>query len=147
MAVRTNDAAVRDIIESESTVSMEPFIASASVVVDWLETQDLADEVILTATALELIERWLAAHYYEAYDRQYSSKSVGGASGSFQGQTAMVFMSTKYGQNACSIDCTMRLAERSAQVSDGMKRTARVTWGGRNADSLRPDGVNNTGIR
>jgi hypothetical protein len=53
---------------------------------------------------LELIERWLSAHFYALSDQTLASKSTSKASGSFHGQTQMDFDSTKYGQAAQNID-------------------------------------------
>lgn len=120
MAVRTNPALVKEIIEFDTDLSMQPFIVASSNMVDQLVAE--ADEYYtLSAATLELIERWLAAHFYAMRDQQYSSKSTGGASGSFQGQTAMVLTATQYGQMAMLLDTTNWLSKRSREVLEGRK--------------------------
>jgi hypothetical protein len=59
-------------------------------------------------------------------DKAYQSKSTGGASGTFQGQTGMRLESTDYGQAAMILDVTGRLASRS----QGRTRPT-VAWGGK----------------
>lgn len=68
-------------------------------------------EVTLSATTLELIERWLAAHFYAMSDQPLATKSNGRASATFQGQTtAFGLKGTKYGQTAITLDYTRTLA-------------------------------------
>lgn len=60
--------------------------------------------ITLSAEELVLLETWLSAHYYVMNDQNYTSKSTGGASGSFQGQTGKFFEASKYGQTAIKLD-------------------------------------------
>lgn len=137
---RTNDSAVRGIIETDSSVSLKPFIQTAASLVDWLEAQDAADQSLLSDDTLELIERYLAAHFYQANrDRNYSSKSTGRSSGSFQGQTAMVLTSTDPGQTAILLDVTNKLSRRSKEAEEGNRKRVGFTWLGTPSDSVRPD--------
>lgn len=63
---------------------LTPYIDTASLLVDDLVAQIIAEGgVALSDERLEMIERWLAAHAYTKTDPTYSSKSTGGASGSF----------------------------------------------------------------
>lgn len=55
-------------------------------------------------TELELIERYLAAHFYVQSDENYQSKTTAGASANFQGRTDMGIDASKYGQTAKRID-------------------------------------------
>lgn len=63
--------------------------------------------VTLSSTTLELIERWLAAHFYVMSDQPLQSKSGGG--GSFQNLGVGV-KGSKYGQVAITCDYTRTLA-------------------------------------
>lgn len=132
---RTTEGQVRALIEHATTLSMVPFIDTAKVVVDWLATQDT--EGLLSADTLELIERWLAAHFYETRDPQYSSKNTGRSGAQFQGQTGYVLMSSKWGQQACFLDFTGRLAKRSKEAETGQRRKVGAFWLGTDCD--RPD--------
>ena len=130
---RTTDEDVRSIIESDVTTSLDPFIKTASSLVDWLILQKYGDT--LTATQLEVIEMWLTAHFYAHRDQLFQSKNTGKAGGSFQGQTAMVLMSTQYGQTACLLDTSGNLAALSKQTETGLLNTADLWWMGTELDT------------
>ncbi len=115
--------AVLEVGQAYDTVnnpSLQPFIDSASVIVDRVATCAINRNKTLTDAELELIERWLSAHLYVMSDQQYASKSTSGASASFQGQTQMHLEASKYGQNALDIDysgCLTAISKR--QVASG----------------------------
>lgn len=121
MPQRTTSADVQAILvtnkQYDGTTDLQPFIDTAVVLTDWLETNDTGGT--LSETALERIEAYLAAHFYGHADQFFTSKSTGRASGSFQGQTQMVLMSTYYGQTACLLDTTGLLAQRSKDAERG----------------------------
>ena len=108
MTWRTSESAVRSIIETDSALTVTPFIDQASVIVDDLVVNDV--DSLLSVARLELIERNLAAHFYSRRDPQYQSKATAGASATFQGQTGMGYDSTYWGQDAKRLDLTGRLA-------------------------------------
>jgi len=99
---RTNSAAVVGILleNYDGTSVLTPFIDTACSLVNRISTKDTAGE--LTSTDLELIERYLAAHYYTLADPLYVSKSTGGASGSFRDRS--------YYEAAKALDSTGLLA-------------------------------------
>lgn len=112
MAVRTTSAAVVDILgphyDAVRTPSLTGFIATASSLVDKVSANDTAGK--LSASDLEIIERWLSGHFYQQSDQMFTSRSTGKASGSFQGQTGMGLENSIYGQTAMSLDVTRYLA-------------------------------------
>jgi hypothetical protein len=66
-----------------SLPDLTPYIDSASALVDQVNS-DAADKGFsLTSTQLELIERWLSAHFYTKADPVLASKNQGKASGTF----------------------------------------------------------------
>jgi hypothetical protein len=84
-------------------------------------------------TMLELIERWLAAHFYCHEDPLYNSKSTGGASGSFQrGSDEGGFGTTEYGKAAVHMDPTGSL------VILGKRQVAGALWLGKPPEDQRP---------
>lgn len=109
---RTTAAAVKAVLlpgkdyDTENSPDLTPFIDTASAYVDDIVTcaADQDPAVTLTDARLELIERWLAAHFYVVSDQTYASKSTEGASASFHGQTGMYIESSRYGQTAMSLD-------------------------------------------
>lgn len=123
---RTTDAAVRSIIDTDSDVSLDGFIKTASGLVTWLDGKDTAG--VLTDEQLETIEMWLTAHFYAHKDQLFQSKSTGRASGSFQGQTAMILSSTQYGQTAMLLDVTGNLAALNQETLTGNKKSANLFW-------------------
>jgi hypothetical protein len=124
---RTTHLKVKDILGDhyDGSSSLEPFIDTASSLVDKVVTADT--ESLLSSGDLEIIERWLSAHFYGHMDQFMSNKSTGGASGGFMGQTAMALNSTQYGQTAMTLDCTGELAKLSQQAMTGKKRMT-MTW-------------------
>lgn len=112
MAIRTTADLVKAVLlrdyDSRNNPGLDVFILTASVLVDDLVTDD--ENGLVTDTRAELIERWLAAHYYKQSDQALASKSTDGSGGSYQGQTGKGLEGTKYGQTAISIDPTGYLA-------------------------------------
>jgi hypothetical protein len=105
---RTNSAAVQALLVSDydtvNTPSLTPYIDTAASVIDDVVDCAARKGITMSDAKLELLERWMAAHFYCVMDKPYSSKSTSGASGSFHGQTAQGFSATLYGQQAMRID-------------------------------------------
>lgn len=87
MAIRTNPGAVQGILgrdyDAVNAPSLLGYIASASIVIDRVYSCSVAKGKTLTTVELEMLERWLAAHFYTKSDPTYSSRSTQGRSGSF----------------------------------------------------------------
>lgn len=69
--------------DTRNNPSLSPYIDTASALVD--EVVRLAADYsrVLSAHTAELIERWLAAHYYTVMDPLYVSQGTLSSSGSF----------------------------------------------------------------
>jgi hypothetical protein len=80
---RAREQDVRDIVDSDSTISMAPFIEMAGALVDRVSTCATAKSVTLTTTELRIIEELLAAHFYSLRDPLYRSKKTADASAEF----------------------------------------------------------------
>lgn len=106
MAIRTTAPAVQSALgpNYDGQQDLEENILTASVLVDELVRCSTAKGLTLSDELLERIECYLAAHFYGHGDQFYQSRSTQGASGSFQGQTAMGLESTQYGQTALRLD-------------------------------------------
>ena len=126
---RTTEVAVKGLLlldyDTARAPSLVPFIDTATVLVDRVATCAAAADETLTAAELELIERWLAAHYYVQSDQTFASKSTSGASATHHGQTGMRLENSKYGQGALTID--------SSGCLDSITKNARAgaNWLGR----------------
>lgn len=129
MTYRTTDSEVREIIDVEEDKDLDRFIATASNLVDWLDAQDTDGD--LSSTTLQLIEMWLAAHFYAHYDQLYTQRQTGKSMAIFQGQTGMNLASTQYGQTAMDLDVTNRLRARSVG-----KKKVNFTWLGTDYEDL-----------
>lgn len=89
---------------------LTPHIATANAMVNALVTIDQTTDsvrphIYTDTTTLEIVERWLSAHFYKVFDQALSSTSKGGGSGSFQNAAkGEGFGFTKYGQQAMALD-------------------------------------------
>jgi hypothetical protein len=107
MANRTNSRAVEGVLarDWDGKTSLIPYIQSANSMVNRVAQFAPNRGFALTRSELELIERWLAAHFYCCSDQPFSQKTTDGASGTFQGKTAEEGLcGTKYGQMAVRLD-------------------------------------------
>ena len=140
MSVRTTASAAQVLVEDCNTaLDWTPFLVTASNVVDWLVLEDMTSQ--LDTTTQELIERWLTAHFYGQFDRQMAYRSTGQASGQYMGQTTMSFLGTPWGQVACDLDRTGRLAQRAKDTAEGRRRVAGLTWNGTCYESVLGTGL------
>lgn len=107
---RTSASTVQSILGDnyDGSTDVSPFIDTATAVVDRLSALDT--DSVLSASVLELIERWLAAHYYAHMDQLKASEGRGKSNADYQGQYGMDFKGTKYGQAALGLDFTGNLA-------------------------------------
>jgi hypothetical protein len=107
---RTTTAAVQGILgsdyDSRRSPDLSPRIETAATLVDDIVAKAVELGIPLTDARLEVIERWLAAHLYCVTDRPYKSRSAGGASGTFDGNTDKGLDATLYGQTARVLDTT-----------------------------------------
>lgn len=111
------------------STDLDAFILTAASLVGKCSAADTGG--VHSASDLELIERWLAAHFYAHSDQLTQTRSTGKASATFQGQTAMVFNSTQYGQTALALDTTGYLAKLQQQAMTGPKKAGGVWLGTR----------------
>ena len=127
---RTTSDAVKAILAGQwdGRTVIDPFIATASAMVDWVVTTKANQDTTLGDTLAAQVECYLSAHFYQHADQALKSKSTGGASGSFQGRDGMVFTATDYGRTACALDITGQLARRSKEVEEGGRRRATACW-------------------
>lgn len=137
MAFRTTPSDVQAIVEHDPTVSMVPYIAAASAMLDQV-VASCKPAASLSTAKLKIIETWLAAHFYSVRDQQFSQETEGKGSATYQGQTQMNLTSSKYGQTAMMLDGSNCLASRNLEVTTGMRRVAGTIWGGKPPSAQTP---------
>lgn len=132
MTVRTTAAAVnkiRTVVDEDLVIEdvLAPFIETAnSLVTELCTSGSLSDE------RLELIERWLSAHFYslQVDARLTLSETVGPLTETFFGKVGYALNQTPYGQQAMLLDTTGGLSRWNQQVIKGTPAKASITWGG-----------------
>lgn len=143
MAIRTDEDKVRAVVDNSSDIDVTPFIRAANRLVNKIDTNDT--DSLLDEDDLTEIETWLAAHFYAHRDQLLQSKSTSGASGNFQGQTAMFFTSTLYGQTALLLDVTGYLSSLMQQAQNGRKKIQMIWLGSTEAEADSYDSPYNVG--
>lgn len=119
MAIRTTATAVRTIGGFPTSLDVDAFIETASSLVD--EVAACAGSKLSDAR-LELIERWLSAHFAKIMSPDVISKSIAGASVSYdgRGKGGQGLSSTSYGQQALLLDssgCLLKITSRRPVIS------------------------------
>ena len=128
MAVRTTDAAVQGIIDTDATIPLTPFIETANNLVTELCT---ATPPGYDATKLELIERWLSAHFYAVRDPRTVAETAGSVSDTFRGKVALHLDQTVYGQQAMLLDTFGNLASLNLRMKGKGSGSPSVSWAGK----------------
>lgn len=129
MSQRTTTTLVENLLGGnwDQTTSVQAYIDTATVMIDRVEACADQKGLDLTAAELELLERWLAAHFYAVNDALYMSRSTDKASGSFQrGPAETGLAETSYGKQVLAMDYSMCLKNLNAQQRAGM------AWLGKN---------------
>lgn len=96
---RTTAEKVAEIIEVDEDISLTPFILSANELVT--ECCLAAD---YTSTRLELIERYLAAHFYTLRDPRPVREEAGSVAITYQSKVGLRLSVSHYGQHAIVLD-------------------------------------------
>lgn len=105
MAIRTTADSVYDLLNdsSLSDTTLTAFITSASAVVDAVYEYDTT----MSATQLELIERWLTAHIVASiHIRTATEERIGEAQVRYSGLFGKGLESTPYGQMVLLLDAS-----------------------------------------
>lgn len=105
----------------DATISLTPFIETASALVDEIATESEHD-----ATRLELIERYLSAHFYTLRDPRPVQEAAGDVQVTYQSKVDLNLYTSHYGQHAMLLDTSGLLRK----LSSGKKKTISVTWVG-----------------
>lgn len=111
---RTTTELVGGIIEVDDDIDVAPFIDTASQLVE-----ELCVPAAYSDERLELIERWLAAHFYAIRDNRRSSESIRGIQETFQFRVDLNLNATMYGQQVQLLDTALTLAVLQHKIETG----------------------------
>ena len=129
MAVRTTSAAVELIIEVDSSIALDSFIEIANSMVTQHCSVDDYD-----AADLELIERWLSAHFYCMRDPRAESEKAEEVSQKVQSKVDLGLSTSHYGQTAMTLDWAGGLAALNERTKSGKTQALGVSWLGTDDD-------------
>ena len=133
MPIRTDEQAVRGInTEADEDVDLYPFIEAASALVDEVcAPVTKADQVTLyyDDTRLELIERWLAAHFTCMNDPRTIIEQADRVREQFENKVDLGLQLTRYGQQVLILDTAGGLAALNANNIKGKgKLKPKALW-------------------
>jgi len=129
---RTTADQVEAIIDIDSGISLAPFIEVAnSLVTEVCAGQSDTNDTEYTDARLELIERWLSAHFYHIRDTRYDKEVVGDGEGRRRSVSDLGFNLTHYGQMALRLDTNGGLAALEEDIAESKPTTVSLTWVGK----------------
>lgn len=135
MAYRTTAAAVAKIVEADPDIDLDPFIETANSV-----TTNICATAALgyPDATLELIERWLAAHFYRIRDQAAAQEAAGTVSETLQFKLGLFLQTTMWGQQAMIVDYKGALAQFDKRLQNGTS-TPGILWLGTRRRSYECD--------
>ncbi len=124
---RTTQVLVQGIIDAQVGFDLTPFIAFANeLVTDVCGASGYSDGYI--GSKMELIERWLAAHFYTDFDNQLTMAKAGTVTVGYQHKIDYGLKSSVYGQHAMIMDTDGNLAALNNTMQTKRKITVGVQW-------------------
>lgn len=122
---------------AEDFVSLDPFIAVASSMTDRIRDAAVANNLLRDGVEsgdptryekLTNIETWLAAHFYATRFSRAKQEQAGQVGVTYESDTDLMLLNSKYGQVAIMLDETGTLKGISDGI--GLPVTATIKWGG-----------------
>lgn len=140
---RTSIALVEAIIETDPSIvqpggsGLSPFIDAANNMVTNLCVIMPANSPDDTkfqydAGTLELIERWLSAHFYAIRDQRTAMEKAGDVAEEFQYKVGLMLQQTIFGQQAMVLDFHGYLAALQRRLTEGAPPRPGIKYLGRN---------------
>lgn len=131
---RTTETLVSGIVETEAGFDLIPFIVIANQI-----ATDLCGGVNYSPpyddgfvnSKMELIERWLSAHFYQMFDNALASAKAGSVAASFVYKVGFGLKLTAYGQQAMLLDTGLNLAKQDNVAQTVRKIKIGGDWLGR----------------
>lgn len=105
---RTTSDLVKGICEVDVSIDLTPFITAANALVT-----EACVPAGYDANRLELIETWLAAHFYSIRDPRTIMEKAGEVFEQYENKVALGLNITRYGQQAMLLDTSHALAALS----------------------------------
>lgn len=145
---RTTSALVEAIVDINPGLDLTPYIVAANQITTGVCTYQTPKHPCpgrpipytdgFIGSQMEIIERWLAAHFYGVYDALLSASRALDASVQFQFKIAYDLRNTRYGQQAIMLDFQGNLAKwnnsagvlKRIKISMGWLGTDRRCWPG-----------------
>lgn len=143
--MRTTRANIAAIIELDDSIvpddaAMLPFITIANeLVTEFCTGTTYGPTTAYSDVRLELIERWLAAHFYTNRDPRAVSEAAGSVNSSYQSRVDLGFDTSHYGQTAMRLDTNGSLARENELMKKGKPRLT-VAWLGTNPQKTLDEG-------
>jgi len=106
------------------------FITTANLIV----TKHCTDDD-LTATELEAIERYFAAHLYCISHRRATQEKAGDVSENKQHVEGLGLDATEFGQQVKLLDWSGALAALDNSMKKGLRRSVSMSWAGKENDN------------
>jgi hypothetical protein len=139
LAIRTSASAVEAIIEVDSSIPLDPFMETANLLVNRIcvpaKNED-GTPYFTDDAELEVIERWLSAHFYAVRDPRIQFEAVKSLMTRFESKVELNLNNTRYGQQALVLDTSGELAAYNRTLDKGpIKRRVGAHWLGVPPDS------------
>jgi len=137
---RTDAAAVKALFDADPCSApvdenLEPFIVAANMLVTRACTGEAGPTPSYSAEELEIIERWLSAHFYAVSSPRATAESADGISKSYQSKIGFGLNLSHYGQMAMRLDTNGGLAAINEETKEGKPRVG-ITWLGTPPDEV-----------
>ncbi len=134
---RTDATNVGLICEVDEGDDLTAFILTANELVTEIcaSVLDADGNARYSSTRLELIERWLAAHFYKQFNKEAGFEAAGRVQVSYQYKVALIFQNTMYGQQALALDTAGGLAALSKRTETGSGMAPGLSWLGTTAEA------------
>lgn len=121
---RTTESQVEELLlDVDSSETTVPFIDTANELVT-----ELCTDSGYSDARLELIERWLAAHFFMIKRRKSIGESAGPVAERFLQSVGLVLANTEYGQQAMVLDIAGNLAAYSKKIERGDRQRVGLSW-------------------
>lgn len=125
---RTTESKVRAVIATDADIDLTEMINVANVLTTRMDSNATAKGYTLSADELEVIETYLAAHFYALRDLQPIKEREGRSSIDYMGKTGYGLEATLWGQQALALDVSGSLGSFSGSQNVGNNNSVGLVW-------------------